>query len=205
MQNRHLDDLRELQVALVAEADIAGVDAIFVERLGAAGMIGQELVPDVMEVADQRHRHAELGEPLLDARHGGGRLVAVDRDAHQFRAGTRQRRHLARGALHVGGVGIGHRLHDDRRAAADHDAADIDRNRMMTFLGARAHRGFSGHRSARVIICGQRARFTSTRPPATSATAAAKAGVSGSPSTRWPAATPNKGVRNVKAESRLAE
>ena len=32
-----------------------------------------------------------------------------------------------------------------------------------------------------------------------------KGGVNGSPSTRWPAATPNNGVRKVKAESRLAE
>jgi hypothetical protein len=29
------------------------------------------------------------------------------------------------GALHVGGVGIGHRLHDDGRIAADDDAAYI--------------------------------------------------------------------------------
>ena len=43
------------------------------------------------------------------------------------------------------------------------------------------------------------------RPAATSATASAKAGVSGSPSTRWPAATPNSGVRKVNADSRLAE
>src|SRR5476649_2365262 len=58
---------------------------------------------------------------------------------------------------------------------------------------------------ARLTICGQRALFTSTRPVATSATAAAKAGVNGSPSTRWPAATPNKGVRNVNTDSLLAE
>ena len=29
-------------------------------------------------------------------------------------------------AVDVGGVGVGHRLDDDGRAAADHDAADID-------------------------------------------------------------------------------
>ena len=33
--DRHLDDLRELRIALVLEADIAGIDAVFVERLGA--------------------------------------------------------------------------------------------------------------------------------------------------------------------------
>ncbi len=134
MLDRHLDDLRELRIALVLEADIAGIDAVFVERLGAAGMIGEQLVADVMEVADERHADADLGEPLLDVRHGGRRLVAVDRDAHQLGAGARQRRHLARGAFDVGGVGIGHRLHDDRRTAADDDAADIDGDRFMTFL-----------------------------------------------------------------------
>ncbi len=36
-----------------------------------------------------------------------------------------QRRHLPHGAVNIGRVGIGHRLHDDRRAAAHDDAADI--------------------------------------------------------------------------------
>ena len=61
-----------------------------------AGMIGQQLVADVMEVADDRHVDADLEQPLLDLRHGGGGLVAVDRDAHDLGAGARQRRHLAR-------------------------------------------------------------------------------------------------------------
>jgi hypothetical protein len=52
---------------------------------------------------------------------------------------------------------------------------------------------------------GQRVRFTNASPAATSITAAAKAQVSGSRRTKWPAATPNSGVRKVKAESRLAE
>ena len=55
-----LDDLRELRIALVLEADIAGIDAVFVERLGAGGMIGEQLVADVMEVADHRHGDAHL-------------------------------------------------------------------------------------------------------------------------------------------------
>ena len=134
---------RELRIALVLEADIAGIDAVFVERLGAGRVIGQQLVADVVEIADDRHVDAHLAEPVLDVRHGGRRLVAVDGDAHQLGAGARQRRHLAGGALHVGGVGIGHRLHDDRGAAADHDAADIHPDRFMTLLLRYAHRTMS--------------------------------------------------------------
>ena len=58
--DRHLDDLGELRVALVLEADIAGIDAVFVERLGAAGVIGQQRVAVVVEVADERHVDAQL-------------------------------------------------------------------------------------------------------------------------------------------------
>ena len=56
--DRQFDDRGELPVLLFLEADIAGIDAIFVERLGAGGMIGQQLMADVMEIADQRHRNA---------------------------------------------------------------------------------------------------------------------------------------------------
>ena len=125
--DRGLDDGAELPVLLLLEADIARIDAILVERLGAGRMIGQQLVPDIVEVADDRHRDAHLEQPLLDVRHRRRRLVAVDGDAHDLGARARQRRHLPRGSLDVGGVGIGHRLHDDRRAAADRHAADIDR------------------------------------------------------------------------------
>jgi hypothetical protein len=49
---RHLDDGGELLILLVLEADIAGIDAVLVERLGAGRVIGQQLVADVMEVAN---------------------------------------------------------------------------------------------------------------------------------------------------------
>jgi len=53
--DRGLDDGAELAVLLFLETHIAGIDAILVERFGAGRMIGQELVADVMEVADDRH------------------------------------------------------------------------------------------------------------------------------------------------------
>ena len=69
-------------------------------------------------------------------RHGGGGLVAVDRDAHHFGAGARQCGDLRDGALDIGGVGVGHRLHHDRRAATDGDIADHDLGGFMPGAGA---------------------------------------------------------------------
>ena len=78
---------------------------------------------DIVEVADERHGDADAGEPVADVRHGGGGLVAIDGDADELGAGLGQRRDLADGRIDVGGVGVGHRLNDDRRAAADLDRA----------------------------------------------------------------------------------
>ena len=83
-----------------------------------------------MEVADQRHVDAEPLEPLADVGNGGRALVAVDGDAHDLGAGAMQRGDLRHRLVDIGGVGVGHRLDDDRRAAADDHAADIDRDRL---------------------------------------------------------------------------
>ena len=130
MADRHFDDGAELPVLLFLEADIARVDAVFGQRLGAGRMIGQQLVADIVEVADQRDIDAEPQQPFTNARNGGGRFIAVDRDAHQFGAGAMQGRDLRHRAINVGRIGVGHGLHHDRRAAADGHAADIDADRM---------------------------------------------------------------------------
>ena len=64
---------------------------------------------------------------------GCGGFGHVHGDAHQFRAGLRQFLALLRGAGDVGRVGVGHRLDDDRRAAADLNLADFHANRCMSF------------------------------------------------------------------------
>ena len=51
---RDLDDLGELPVALVLEADIAGIDTVFGERLRASRMLFQQGVAVIVEFADQR-------------------------------------------------------------------------------------------------------------------------------------------------------
>ena len=146
---RQLDDLRILPVALGLEADVAGVDAVLVERLGAGGVVAEQRVAVVVEVADEGHAHAHLRETVADVGHRLGGLVAIDRDAHQLGAGTGQRRRLADGALDVGGVGVGHRLHDDGRIAADDHAADVDGDRGLAG-GAELYR--RGHEAIGAIL-----------------------------------------------------
>ena len=123
---RLLDDGAELAVLLLLEADIAGIDAVLVERLGAGRMVGEQLMADIMEIADDRRGDPHLEKPFLDVGDRRRRLVAVDGDAHDLGARPRQRRHLADGAVDIGGVGVGHRLHHDRRAAAHGHGADLD-------------------------------------------------------------------------------
>jgi len=72
---------------------------------------------------------------------GGGRLIAIDRDAYEFGAGTGQRCHLTRGTLDIGRIRIGHRLHDDRRPAAHRDAANLNRDSFVS-VHFRTHRAF---------------------------------------------------------------
>ena len=59
-----------------------------------AGMLGEQLVAVVVEVADQRHVDAHAREPLADMRHRGRRFRRVDGDAHELRAGARELRDL---------------------------------------------------------------------------------------------------------------
>ena len=111
--DRAFDHRGELGVALVLEADIAGIDAIFGERLRASRMIGEQLVADIMKVADERDIDAHAVEPLADMRHGRRRLVAIDGDADKLGAGAGEVGDLFRRSLDIGRVRIGHRL-DDR-------------------------------------------------------------------------------------------
>ena len=104
---------------------------------------------DVVEIADDRHADALLQQPIADVRNRGGGLVPVDGDAHQLRTRARERGDLAGRRLDIGGVRIGHRLHDDRRAAADDDRAfaraDAHRDRPVAGAGSERFGGFDRH------------------------------------------------------------
>jgi hypothetical protein len=79
-----------------------------------------------MEIADERDRTPGRIEALADCRHRGCGLRGVDGNADELRARVRELAHLRDRCADVGGVGIRHRLHDDRGAAADPHAGDVD-------------------------------------------------------------------------------
>ena len=72
-----------------------------------------------MEIADERRVAAGVEHARFDFGHGRGGFRHVHGDAHHLRAGVGQLDALLRGGGDVGGVGIGHGLDDDGRAAAD--------------------------------------------------------------------------------------
>jgi hypothetical protein len=78
----------------------------------------------VVEIADERRRAAGVEHALLDLRYRRGRFRDVDRHAHHSGSGVRQLDALLSGRARIGRVGHRHRLHDDRRAAADLDVPD---------------------------------------------------------------------------------
>ena len=174
--HRRLDHLRELAIVLVALADVAGVDAVLRERLGAGRIVGQQPMAVVVEVADQRHVDAHPVELLADVRHRGGGFRRIDGDADELRSGERELLDLDRGADRVDRVGVGHRLHAHRRVAADRD--DV-RSPDDPRLARAARRRRRGHDQAVVGIqqpchapCGSR----STAPMLSPTSDAARAG-----------------------------
>ena len=124
--NGVFDHHGELRIALAALADVAGIDPVFGECAGAFRKFGQQLVAVEMKIANQRNGASLLVERGADRRHGGGSLRRVDGDAHDLRARLGECAHLRHGGGNVYGIGVGHRLHDDRRTAADRDGADHD-------------------------------------------------------------------------------
>ncbi len=110
----HLDHGLEVVVVLAADIRIAGIDPVLGQRAGAFGILLQQNMAVVMEIADDRHAHAELLASVHDLRNRRRRLLGIHRHPHQLRTGSRQRHHLVDCRRHIRRVGIGHRLHHDR-------------------------------------------------------------------------------------------
>ena len=131
----HLADGRELLITPASCADVAGIDAVLVERRGTGGVAGQQEVPVVVEVADERHRAAGVEHPLLDLGHRGRGFGQVDGDPDHLGPGLGELDYLLRGRACVGCVGHGHRLDDHGRTAPDLEAPDLDPNRPVKSRG----------------------------------------------------------------------
>ncbi len=112
-------------VAALAGADVAGIDAVFVERFGAVGIFGEENVAVVMKVADDGDVAACGKQAFLDFGNGGCGFGDVDGPANDFGAGFGEFERLFERGFDVGGVRVGHGLDDDGSAAADLDVPDF--------------------------------------------------------------------------------
>ena len=93
-------------------ADVAGIQTQLVD----AGFERQqrELVME-MNVGDERH----IGHALANLFQRDRRIVVGHGQADDLAAGADHLLDLRDGRVDVGRVGLGHRLNDDRRAAAD--------------------------------------------------------------------------------------
>ena len=128
---RDAADRGELLVAPLAGADVAGIDAVLVQRLRALREARQQQVAVVVEVADERRRHAGVEHAPLDLGDGRGGLGHVDGHAHHLGAGLGELDALLSRARGIGRVGHRHRLDHDGRAAADLDRTDPDADSLV--------------------------------------------------------------------------
>ena len=121
-----LDHGAEIVVVFAADRDVAGIDAVLGQRARRGGILLEQEVAVVVEVADDGHAQAALFEAFDDGWNGGRGVFVVDRDAHDLGAGERERRNLLDGGPDVRRVGVGHRLHDDGNFPAHANVSDFD-------------------------------------------------------------------------------
>ena len=128
-----------------SRAHISGIDAVLIEGARAIGILGQQDVAVVVKIANDGRVAAQIAQPGYDFRDGRGRFRHVHGNAHQLRPGVGEFLALRHGPGDVGGVRVGHRLHDDRRAAAHLNVADLDAIRLSPRDGKYLHRVSPNH------------------------------------------------------------
>ncbi len=122
----HLADGAELLVTPPTRPDVARIDAVLVQRRRAVSVFRQQNMTVVMEVANERYRAPSVDQSALNGRYRGGCLRQIHRHAQHLGSGPPQIETLARRRLDVGRVGVVHRLHDNRCAAADLHVSDAN-------------------------------------------------------------------------------
>ena len=91
-------------------------------------------MPVVVKITDQGHVATGIIEPPADLVHRRRRRLGVNGDSHQFRACLRQGLNLIGRGYCIRGVRIRHRLHDDRRVAADGHGANTNAHAVASRL-----------------------------------------------------------------------
>ena len=115
----------EVVVVLAADTDVAGIDAVLRQRARAVGILRQQQMAVVVEVADDGHAQPSLSSRSTIRGDGGRGFVVVDGDAHQLGAGRGERRDLPDGGGDVGGIGVRHGLHHNWCIAAHAHTAHV--------------------------------------------------------------------------------
>jgi len=127
-----LDHLRELLVAAAPLAHVTRVDPELAQGLRAGRLVREQFVAVEVEITHQRHVDAARIQALADMGDRPGRLLRVDGDPYELRTGLGELGDLGASALDVRGIRIRHRLHGDRRIAANGDRADGYANATAT-------------------------------------------------------------------------
>jgi hypothetical protein len=162
--DRDFADGGELLVAPPASADVAGVDAVLVERRGARRVARQQQVAVVVEVADERRRAAGVQHPPLDLGNGCSGLGQIHRDAHHLGPSFGELDALLRRGCRVRRIGHRHRLHDDRSAAANLDRADLDADSLVEANGCGHRVNHSKRQHGGGARCSLASRRAAARP-----------------------------------------
>ena len=121
--HRDLYHPAEILVVTLSRADVAWIDAVFGERSCALRILGEQNMPVVVKVTDNRNPHSAVLQTADDFRNRPRGLMCVDRDAHQLGARRGQPRDLIRGRPGIGRIGVGHGLDHDRGPIPDKHSA----------------------------------------------------------------------------------
>ena len=133
MLDRDFDHGAEITIILATDPYVAGIDTVLGEIASALGILSEQLVTVIVEVADDGHAHTLLVEFLDNVRHCCRRFIVVDRDPHKLGASTSQCGHLLDGRSHIGRVRVGHRLHHNWCIGAHSHSAHHGRNGLSAF------------------------------------------------------------------------
>ncbi len=131
---RYVADGRELLVAPLAMAYVAGIDAVFIECGCAIGIFLQEHVAVVVKITNQGNVAAGVEQALLDFRDCCSGFRDIDGDANQLGSRLSQFEALLGGGSDVNGIRVRHGLHDYGRASANLDFADFDTDGLVALL-----------------------------------------------------------------------